>query len=191
MTSKDKDTKIMKYGDDVMVRLGWDTPTYIKSKFKKSGDDVMKVNHERQRFGFNNLKMDSDGRYTIDMISGKIIKVDGDQYLIGFNELYDWENKSTYVKGNPSTFKTPHDYYPSFPRTNDDGEIIEWEICEYGCWIHRDDFYLLGGFVHYERLLKESKEKINVYENKVSTTKDWIIELESRLKELETTMEVK
>lgn len=184
---RNKDTKIMKIGDDVMINVPKYDKKYIKSKFLKNGEDVKKVDIRKHHFGKNNLRCDSDGRWTIDIKSGKIIKIEGDKYLIGFDELYDWGNKLTYVNGNPSTFKTPHDYYPSFPRTNKDGEVIEYDICEYGCWIDRNDFYLLGGFEHLNRLISESVKEMEGCESTISRKKDWIVELEDKLQELETT----
>ena len=51
--------------------------------------------------------------------------------------------------------------------------------------IDRDDFYKLSGFQHLNRLIGETKKKIDDYPSKIKKDKEWLKELENQLEELE------
>jgi hypothetical protein len=127
-----------------------------------------------------------EGRWSVEIKSGYVVKVDGNKYLIGFGEFYQTykSNGRNYFKndknGKPLTFKERHPYLPSFYR--DDRDC--WEICEYGCWIDRCDFYKLGGFTHLNRLIVKTKKEIDSNSTKIESDKERLKELEGELEKL-------
>ena len=178
---------VIKVGDSIMINIPQYGKTYIRSKFLKNGKDVRKVDVDIHQFGRNNLRCDYKGRWSKKIEGGYVVKVDGDKYLIGFESYYETykvkgrDRIKTDEKGIPITFKKKHSYLPSFYREDNDC----WEICEYGCWVDREDFFKLSGFTHLNRLIGKTKDEIDDYSKKIEEKTEWLKKLEGDLEKLE------
>jgi len=163
---------VIRVGDDIMVNNVRFKSLY-KGRFLKSGLDIRKDNSYRNKLNG-------------ELQSGKVIRIDGDKYLIGIDDCYktymeNGKTKYQYDENNkPMEYEEKHPHYPSFDRG--DGN---WDVCEYGFWIDRDDFYKLSGFQHLNRLIGETQRKIDGYPSKIKKDKEWLKELEDKLEELE------